>query len=120
MKKLLTVTMISTAMLLSACGSKTETAEKPAEATVTPAGSGELSQAAAGATGVAECDAYLSKVMACVEDKIPEAQRAAIKKQMDDSKAGWTKVADKAALAKTCTDAMAQAKQSFGALGCSF
>jgi hypothetical protein len=123
MKKLFTITALSTAMLLAACGGGAEKAEetKAAEATtVAPAGSGELAQAAAGATGVAECDEYLTKVMACVEDKIPAAQKDMIKQQIDASKASWAAVTDKAALAKTCTDAMTQAKTSFGAMGCTF
>jgi hypothetical protein len=120
MKKSVLTSLAIVSLSLSACGGGGDTAEKAADATVEPAGSGELAQAAAGATGVAECDEYLTKVMACVEDKIPAAQKDMIKKQMDDSKASWAKVTDKAALAKTCTDAMAQAKQSFGAMGCTF
>jgi hypothetical protein len=122
MKKLQTITTLSAAMLLAACGGaeKAEETKAADTATVEPAGSGELAQAAAGATGVAECDTYLTKVMACVEDKIPAAQKEMFKKQIDDSKASWAKVTDKAALAKTCTDAMAQAKTSMGAMGCTF
>jgi hypothetical protein len=111
-------------LALTACGGggaeKAEEAKTVDTATVEPVGSGELAQAAAGATGVAECDDYLTKVMACVEDKIPAAQKDMIKKSIDDSKASWASVTDKAGLAKTCTDAMAQAKQSFGAMGCTF
>jgi hypothetical protein len=110
-------------MLLSACGGgdNAEKADATADAAkVEPAGSGELAQAAAGATGVAECDTYLTKVMACVEDKIPEAQKAMVKKSIDDSKATWAAATDKAALAATCTKAMDQAKASFGAMGCTF
>jgi hypothetical protein len=124
MKKLFTMTALSAAMLLAACGGSdnAEKADAAADtaAKVEPAGSGDLAQAAAGATGVAECDNYLTKVMACVEDKIPEAQKAMIKKSIDDSKANWTKVTDKAALAQTCTKAMDQAKTSFAPMGCTF
>ncbi len=122
MKKLLTIAAVSTAILLVGCGGGGgDSAEKAgADKTVEAAGSGELAQAAAGATGVAECDQYLTKVMACVEDKIPAAQRDMVKKSMEDSKASWAAVTDKAALAKTCKDAMTQAKTSYAAMGCSF
>ncbi len=123
MKKLLTITALSAAMLLAACGGGDDKAAKAdggETAAVEPAGSGELAKAAAGATGIAECDNYLTKAMACFEDKIPEAQRAMMKKSLEDSKASWAAAKDKTALAKTCTDAMNQAKASFGAMGCSF
>jgi hypothetical protein len=124
MKKSLFAGLAIVSFTLSACGGGGE--EKAAEATASTeaakvaAEGGELAKAAAGATGVAECDEYLTKVMACVEDKIPEAQRAMIKKSIDDSKAQWAAVPDKAALATQCKTAMDQAKQSFGAMGCTF
>lgn len=123
MKKMLSIAALSTAILLAACGGGAEKADESKAtdaAAVESAGSGELAQAATGATGVPECDTYLTKVMACVEDKIPAAQKDMIKQQIDASKASWATVTDKAALAKTCTDAMAQAKTSFGAMGCTF
>ncbi|MGL5838842.1 MAG: hypothetical protein ACRCY3_10120 [Sphingorhabdus sp.] len=122
-KHLLAIGTLSAVMLLAACGGGNDAAEKSAETaatTVEPAGSGELAQAAAGATGVPECDTYMTKVMACVEDKIPAAQRDMFKKQIEDSKASWAAVTDKAALANTCKQAMEQAKTSFGAMGCTF
>jgi hypothetical protein len=121
MRKILTLAVVSTAFLVASCGGSDKAADTVAEETKAVAeGSGDLAKAAAGATGVAECDNYLTKVMACVEDKIPEAQRAMIKKSMDDSKASWAAVTDKAALAKTCQNAMDQAKASYAAMGCSF
>jgi hypothetical protein len=122
MKKSLSITALSAALLLAACGGgdSAEKADAGDTKTVEPAGSGDLAQAAAGATGVAECDTYLTKVMACVEDKIPEAQRAMVKKSLEDSKASWAAATDKAALAKTCQQAMDQAKASYAAMGCTF
>ncbi|MEP6907776.1 MAG: hypothetical protein ABI858_07335 [Pseudoxanthomonas sp.] len=74
----------------------------------------------AAGTGEQECDAYLEKVYACISDKVPEAQREMFKKGIEQSKAGWSSVTDKAALATQCKTAMDQAKTSFGAMGCTF
>lgn len=71
-------------------------------------------------TGVPECDTYLEKVYACIGDKVPEAQRDMMKQGIDQSKASWSTVTDKTALAAQCKTAMEQAKTSFGAMGCTF
>ena len=71
-------------------------------------------------TGVPECDTYLEKVYACISDKVPEAQRDMMKQGIEQSKASWSSVTDKTALAAQCKTAMEQAKTSFGAMGCTF
>ncbi len=71
-------------------------------------------------TGVPECDQYLEKVYACISDKVPEAQRDMMKQGIEQSKAGWSAVADKSALAAQCKTAMDQAKTAYAAMGCSF
>lgn len=76
--------------------------------------------ATADSTGVAECDEYLEKVLACYEQHIPAGQREAMVSGLDQVKAGWAQVEDKAALAEVCKQAMDAAKQQFGAMGCSF
>ena len=109
------ISVVAIALALSGCGSK-ETA--PAADAAKDAGGGAV--AAAGVTGVAECDEYMNKVMACIDSKIPEAQRAAVKQGIDASKASWAAVTDKAALASTCKMAMDQAKAAYSAMGCTF
>lgn len=76
--------------------------------------------ATADSTGVAECDEYLEKVLACYEQHIPAGQREAMVSGLDQVKAGWAQIEDKAALAEACKQAMDAAKQQFGAMGCSF
>ena len=71
-------------------------------------------------TGVAECDQYLEKVYACISDKVPEAQRDMMKQGIEQSKASWSAVTDKTALAAQCKTAMEQAKTAYAAMGCSF
>lgn len=103
------------ALALAGCGSKEDAGE------AAKAESGEVAAAAGASTsGVPECDEYLTKVMACVNDKIPEAQREVVKQGIEASKAGWAAVTDKAALANTCKMAMDQAKTAYTAMGCSF
>ena len=85
-----------------------------ATATATPADTVDAG------TGVAECDQYLEKVYACISDKVPEAQREMMKQGIEQSKAGWSAVTDKTALAAQCKTAMDQAKTAYAAMGCSF
>ena len=117
-------------LALAAC----KPADKPADAAVpaadtaaAPAADPAADTAAAPAadtvnasTGVPECDTYLEKVYACISDKVPEAQRDMMKQGIDQSKASWSSVTDKTALAAQCKTAMEQAKTSFGAMGCTF
>jgi hypothetical protein len=77
---------------------------------------------AADSTGVAECDDYLTKYMACLNDKVPEAQRAAMQQGIDQMRAGWKAAAatpeGKVSLAQACTAAKDGAKASMKAFGC--
>jgi hypothetical protein len=89
------------------------TAATPASTTTTAA-----------VTGVAECDEYISKYEACVKDKVPASMRAQMQTTLDASRNAWKTAAStpqgKATLAKTCTDALAAAKQAMGSYGCTF
>lgn len=98
-----------------------EAAAPAAEAPAAPAAEATPAAPAANAsTGVPECDTYLEKVYACISDKVPEAQREAMKQGIEQSKTGWSSITDKTALAAQCKTAMEQAKTSFGAMGCTF
>jgi hypothetical protein len=73
-------------------------------------------------TGVAECDDYLTKYMACINDKVPEAARASMQTSMDQMREGWKTAAaapgGKEALAQACKTASDSAKESMKAFGC--
>jgi hypothetical protein len=134
MMKLNALFLVAAATLaLTAC----KPAEKPAEETATaetapaaevaaPAAEpaapapAPVADTATASTGVPECDTYLEKVYACISDKVPEAQRAAMKQGIEQTQSGWSTVTDKTALATQCKTAMEQAKTSFGAMGCTF
>lgn len=92
----------------------------PAAEPAAPAATAPVADTATASTGVPECDTYLEKVYACISDKVPEAQRAAMKQGIEQTQSGWSTVTDKTALATQCKTAMEQAKTSFGAMGCTF
>lgn len=83
----------------------------PADATLT-----------ADSTGVKECDDYLTKYAACLNDKVPEASRAAMQQGIDQMRTSWKEAAatpeGKMGLAQACTAASDGAKVSMKAFGC--
>ena len=91
----------------------------PPAATAPAAGS---SMVAAGDFGVAACDQYMRKYMACIEGKVPQGARAMMRSQLEQTKMAWQQAAStpqgKAGLAAACTQAEASAKQAMGAYGC--
>jgi len=74
--------------------------------------------------GVAECDEYIAKYEACVNSKVPEAQRAAFKTQFDTMRKSWKDAAAnpqaKAGLAAGCKQATEAAKQSMSSFSCAW
>ncbi|MBX7186839.1 MAG: hypothetical protein K1Y01_16980 [Vicinamibacteria bacterium] len=110
-----------------ACGeaqapAKTAPAAAPA-ATQAPVAAAPAA-AAAPEFGVAECDDYLAKYVACVDSKVPEAARAALRQSLDQTKAQWKQAAStpegKNGLAMACKQMTETAKTSMTAYGCSF
>ncbi len=114
MKTKIALAFVSATLLLSAC-SKSEETPAATEATTAEAAP---AVAAAGTTGVPECDTFYAKIESCLKDKIPEAQRGPMDAAFKQSKEQMLKIGDKAAMAKACTDASAQAKAAYGAMGC--
>jgi hypothetical protein len=96
----------------------TDPAAAPTDATAAPA----ADAAAMDSTGVKECDDYLTKYMACLNDKVPAASRAAMQQGIDQMRTGWKAAAatpaGKAGLAQACTTASESAKASMKAFGC--
>ncbi|GAB3089586.1 hypothetical protein [Lysobacter terrae] len=131
------------AIALTACAKKTDAeaaaptaateaapAEAPAAAAVNTAAAAPAAEAAVATsadtgsvnadTGIPECDDYLTKMYACVADKMPAEQRDMWKRSIEESRAGWAATSDKSSLAAGCKAAMDQAKENFAAMGCSF
>lgn len=83
-----------------------------------------VTAANAQSTGFAACDEFLTKYDACVGSKIPEAQRATFKTQIDQTRKAWVDMAKnpstKATMESTCKQTMDATKASLTAYGCSF
>jgi hypothetical protein len=125
MKSLLKKSAVLSCLVFAAACSGKEGAEpqSSAPAASAPAAAGDTSLAvAAGDFGVPECDSYMKKYVACIDGKVPEMARGALKQALDQQKAAWKQAAaspqGKAALATGCTQAEAAAKQSMSAYGC--
>jgi hypothetical protein len=78
--------------------------------------------AAAGELGVAECDAYMTKYMKCVDAKAPKEAKDQMKQAFEAQKTAWKQAAataeGKKALADACKQADSAAKAAMSAYGC--
>lgn len=94
------------------------TTTAPATATVTPASTAEAT-----GFGVAECDDYMKKYLACIDKLAPAAQGQA-RQMLEQSRDAWKQAAataeGKAALATTCKSASDAAGQALRAQGCTW
>lgn len=103
-----------------ACGE----AQAPAKTAPAAAPAATQASAAAAEFGVAECDDYMAKYVACIDSKVPEAARAALRQSLDQTKAQWQQAAStpegKSGLAMACKQMTETAKVSMTAYGCSF
>jgi hypothetical protein len=111
-----------TVLTCSACGNS---AAPPAVATSSApaASSAPASSVAAGEFGVAECDDYMKKYLACVDKLAPAAQSAA-RQGLEQSRVAWKQAAateqGRAALATTCKAASDAAAPAMRAQGCAW
>ena len=98
-------------------------ASQPPAATTAPA---TTAPAASGTSefGVAECDDYMRKYLACIDTHVPEASRAMVRQQLDQTREQWRQAAatseGRSALAVGCKAATDAAKAAMGAYGCTF
>ena len=80
--------------------------------------------ARAQSTGIAACDDFLQKYDSCVTSKLPEAQRATYKAQLDQTRKMWIDMAKspsaKSTMEGTCKQTMDAIKTSLQGFGCSF
>jgi hypothetical protein len=74
--------------------------------------------------GVAECDEYIQKWEACVNSKVPEAQRSMYKPSFETLRKSWKDAAanpqGKEGLKIGCKQALDSAKQTYSAYGCAW
>jgi len=85
---------------------------------------GITAAAHAQSTGIAACDDFLAKYDSCVASKLPEAQRAMYKSQLDQTRKMWLDMsknpATKSTMEATCKQSMDAIKTSLQMFGCSF
>jgi hypothetical protein len=80
--------------------------------------------ARAQSVGIAACDDFPTKYDTCVTSKLPEAQRATYKAQLDQTRKTWLDMAKnpsaKSTMEQSCKQTMDAMKASLQSFGCSF
>jgi hypothetical protein len=113
------VVFATAALACYACGNSAP--PPPPAASAAPAST--ASSSAPGEFGVAECDDYMKKYLACIDKLAPTAQTAA-RQALDQSRAAWKQAAateqGKAALATSCKAASDAAATAMRAQGCTW
>jgi hypothetical protein len=117
---------VGAALALGCGGGEKPAAQAPpatmAPATTMAAPAATLAPVASGDFGVAECDTYMKKYMACIDAKVPEAARAMMRQQLDQTKAAWKQAAatpqGKSGLAGACRQMDQQSAPAMKAYGC--
>jgi hypothetical protein len=75
-------------------------------------------------TGIAVCDDFLAKYEACIVSKVPAAQKAMFKGQLDQTRRTWAAMtknaATKSSLEDVCKQSIDQIKVAFQPYGCAF
>ncbi|MEO6391056.1 MAG: hypothetical protein ABIP75_04335 [Pyrinomonadaceae bacterium] len=125
----LAVAVICAAFLLASCDKLSSNSNSGSNGNNSNSGKSGDSKpgdttASSGDIGVPECDAYIKKYEACINDKVPAASKDIMKNSFDQMRKSWKAAAatpeGKAGLANACTQAMDAAKKSMGAYGCDF
>ncbi len=117
---------LAAALAVAACGGGASQQQSAPPVTQAPASTAAAAPAATGASefGVPECDDYMSKYVACIDSKVPEAARAMVRQGLDQTKAQWKQAAStpegKAGLAAGCKAASDAARTAMAAYGCTF
>jgi hypothetical protein len=75
-------------------------------------------------TGIAVCDDFLTKYEACISSKVPAAQQAMFKGQLDQTRRTWSDIAKnprtRSSLEGVCKQSIDQIKVAFQPYGCAF
>jgi hypothetical protein len=128
--------VLMTALACGACGGSSASQSAASSSASAPASSSAGASAPASASasapasttastdfGVAECDDYFKKYLACVDKLAPAAQTQA-RQALEQSRAAWKQAASteqgKSALASTCKAASDAAAPGMRAQGCSW
>jgi hypothetical protein len=111
--------LVATTLACCACGGNAA----PPAASSTPPSSTAATASATPEFGVAECDDYVKKYLACLDRMAPDARTLA-RGAFDQTRATWKQAAStdqgRAALATTCRAASDAAAPAMRAQGCSW
>ncbi len=118
--------VLMTALACGACGGSAASQSATGSSASTPASGSASAPASTTAStdfGVAECDNYFKKYLACVDKLAPAAQTQA-RQALEQSRTAWKQAASteqgKAALAQTCKAASDAAAPGMRAQGCTW
>ncbi len=126
--------VLMTALACGACGGSASSQSATGSSASTPASGSASAPASANASapasttastdfGVAECDDYFKKYLACV-DKLAPAAQTQVRQALEQSRAAWKQAASteqgKSALASTCKAASDAAAPGMRAQGCTW
>jgi hypothetical protein len=118
--------VLMTALACGACGGSAASQPATGSSASAPASASASAPASTVAStdfGVAECDDYFKKYLACIDKLAPAAQTQA-RQALDQSRAAWKQAASteqgKAALATTCKSASDTIAASMRAQGCTW
>jgi hypothetical protein len=120
------VSILGVAVVAASCGGQATPPPATRPAASTPPAATQAAPPATGdaAFGVQECDDYINAFLACVDAKVPEASRAMMRQQLEQTREQWKMAAStsegRASLAVGCRASRDAAKTSMAAYGCSF
>ncbi|MEO8499962.1 MAG: hypothetical protein ABI565_03540 [Vicinamibacteria bacterium] len=125
MKSISRFGLLSLAVAVTVACGQAQPPAKTAPAAAPAAQSAPAAAPASGASfGVPECDDYMTRYVACVDSKVPEAARAAMRQGLEQTKAQWTQAAStpegKDGLAMACRQMTETSKSAMAPYGCSF
>jgi hypothetical protein len=119
--------VLCTLLFIGCAKPESSTNRESAPATTAPAASPAATTATASAgekIGVPECDAFITAYEACINDKVPAANRASLNAGVAQWRKSWHDLAanpqTKATLVGVCKTQLDQAKVSMKAFGCTF
>lgn len=127
-KQLVVMLCVLASLLLIGCGRTEVEVNRNANVSATipkPAGSPpSTSTVTAGNIGVPECDDFITKYDACVNDKVPEAARAQYKASIEQWRSSWRTLAanpqTRPTLVDACKKTIEQARTSMKSFNCNF
>jgi len=97
-------------------------AKAPAATTAAAPATTAAAPAPAGSVGIAECDEYISKYEACLNEHVPAASKAQLQAAFDQLRTGWKTAAanpeSRPGLTNACKQSMDAAKAATTFYGC--